>query len=123
MKDEEGVSLEKLGQGAAVERFGLALQEVLDNIQDVNTDPKKARTVTLKATLKPSEDRGLGTIIVDVTTKLAPTKPFDVHVFLGRDKEGKGYATEYVAQQQELFNAKDGDKKTEIYQLKKEAKA
>lgn len=116
--DEENVTLETLGQGAALERFNLALQDALNNIQDVNTDPKKARTVTLKATLKPSADREVGTIIVDVVSKLAPIAPFDVRVFLGRDKDGKGYATEYHPQQAGLFNDQQADK---VVKLNREA--
>lgn len=101
-RSEENVSLDTLNQGAAIERFNLALQEVLDNIQDPNTDPKKARTVTLKCTIKPAEDREVGNIQVDVVAKLAPIAPFDVRVFLGRDKYGKGYASEYVSNQTEI---------------------
>jgi hypothetical protein len=124
MEKEEGVSLETLGQGAAVERFNLALQDVLNNIQDVNTNAKAARVVTLKATIKPSEDRGVGTIVVDVVSKMAPIKPFDVHVFLGVDNDGHGHATEYV--QPPLFDPKSETKpkQTEnIYKINKEAQA
>lgn len=122
-KENEGVSLETLGQGAALERFNLALQDVLDNIQDLNTDPKKARTVTLKATIKPSDDREVGSIMVDVVSKLAPIAPFDVRVFLGRDKDGKGYASEYHPAQQELFGQKNEPETTEnVYKLGKEAR-
>ena len=48
MEDENGVRLETLGQGAAVERFNLALQDALDNIQDVNTPAKTKRVATRK---------------------------------------------------------------------------
>jgi hypothetical protein len=121
-REENGVSLETLGQGAAVERFNLALQDALDNIQDVNTPAKTKRVVTLKATIAPSEDRDIGNIMVDVSTKLAPIKPFDVRVFMGRDKEGKGRATEYISPQVGLFEEpKPADGK--IYKIDKEAKA
>jgi hypothetical protein len=122
MQKEENVSLDTLNQGAAVERFNWALQEVLDNIQDPNTDPKKARTVTLKCTIKPSEDREVGNIQVDVVSKLAPIAPFDVRVFLGRDKEGKGYAAEYVSPQSGLFAPADAEADN-VYKLKKEEAA
>jgi hypothetical protein len=119
---EESVTLETLGQGAALERFNLALQDVLDNIQDVNTDPKKARTVTLKATIKPSADREVGEIVVDVVSRLAPIAPFDVRVFLGRDKEGKGYATEYHSAQGGLFDAENHDQQADkVVKLNREA--
>jgi hypothetical protein len=122
-REEDQVSLETLGQGAALERFNLALQDVLDNIQDVNTDPKKARTVTLKATIKPSEDREVGSIVVDVVSKLAPIAPFDVRVFLGRDTEGKGYASEWKSPQQALaLESESKETADNVYKLSKEAK-
>jgi hypothetical protein len=102
VEEEKGISLDTLNQGAAVERFNLALQEVLDNIQDPNTNPKAARAVTLKCTFKPDEDRGLANIIVDVVPKLAPIAPFGVRVFMGRDKNGKGYASEEYPMQPSL---------------------
>ena len=117
---EENVSLEKLNQGAAVERFNLALQDVLDNIQDPNTDPKKARSVTMKVTFKPDSDRGIANLQCDVVSKLAPIAPFDVRVFLGRDKDGNGYATEYHSAQTSLLEAPAAS--DNVYKLdKKEA--
>lgn len=118
-EQKEGISLDTLNQGAAVERFNLALQEVLDNIQDPNTDPKKARTVNLKCTIKPDTDRGVGVVVVDVVSKLAPIAPFDVRVFLGRDKDGKGYASEYHPNQQVIPGTES--KPDNVYKLNKEA--
>lgn len=118
--EEQGISLETLNQGAAVERFNLALQEALNNIQDINTPAKTARSVTLKCTIKPDEDRGIANVKVDVIPKLAPVTPFDVRVFLGRDKEGKGYATEYHPNQPALPGTEL--KPDNVYEIKKEAK-
>ncbi|OPY83166.1 MAG: hypothetical protein A4E71_02921 [Smithella sp. PtaU1.Bin162] len=118
MEQKEGISLDTLNQGAAVERFNMALQEVLDNIQDPNTDPKKARQVTLKCTIKPDSDRGVGVVIVDVASKLAPIAPFDVRVFLGRGKDGKGYASEYHPNQPALPGTEV--KPDNVYKLNKE---
>jgi hypothetical protein len=60
--------------------------------------------------------------VVEVVPKLAPIKPFDVRVFMGRDKEGKGRATEYISPQAGLFEEpKPADGK--IYKIDKEAKA
>ena len=102
MEEEKNVTLESLNQGAALERFNLALQDVLDNVQDPNTDAKKARSVTLKVTFKPDSDRGIANLKCDVVANLAPIAPFDVRVFLGRDKDGKGYASEYHSNQPAL---------------------
>lgn len=52
MEEEKNLSIEALSDGAAIERVNLALREVLTNMQDPNTDWKKARTVTMKLTIK-----------------------------------------------------------------------
>ena len=39
--DQEKVSLATVGGGAAIERFDIALQQVINNILDVNTDARK----------------------------------------------------------------------------------
>lgn len=99
MSEEKNVSLATLSDGAAVERFDLALQDVLTNIQDPNTDWKKARTINLKMTIKPNENRDISSVVVEVDRKLAPIKPFGSMLFTGCDKHGKGYATEHVSNQ------------------------
>lgn len=85
-----------------VERFDLALQEALDNIQDPNTDPKKPRKVVMTLTIAPDEDRSVGKYMIDVQSKLAPIKPHPGRVFLGRDIRGRGVATEEHPTQVEM---------------------
>lgn len=118
---EQQISLDTIGGGAAVERFNLAMQEALDNIQDLNTDPKKSRTVSIKVTIKPSEDRSFGEVVVDVNASLAPLKSFGVMIAMGKRIDGKGFATEYQSPQTKLFD--DDDKKVVPYKLDKEVKA
>ena len=118
---EQDVALDTLGQGAAVERFGLALQKVLDNIQDPNTNPKAKRSVTLKVTISPAEDRSVSDVQIDVLEKLAPIKPFGTRLFMGRDKDGKGVASEHIPDTGLFDQPKEipeTDKK--VYQMKKE---
>jgi hypothetical protein len=93
------LALETLNQGAAVDRFNIALQQVFDNIQDPNTDPKKARTVTLKFTFHPNEDRDVANLKFDVVAGLAPIAPVETEVILGRDKNGKGFAMQELGNQ------------------------
>ena len=102
--EEKTISLATLAQGAAVERFDLALQEVLTNIQDPNTDYKVKRTVTLKVTIEADERREIGKTTVACDAKLAPIKAFGVTLFMGADDSGKGVATEVTPPKQgELF--------------------
>jgi hypothetical protein len=118
--EEQLLSLGNLGDGAAIERFDLALQDALNNIQDVNTDPKKPRQVTMKVTITPDENRGVGKLVVDVDKKVLPPKPFGITVFMGKDKGGAGYAIEAGQTQPPLF-AKEDPAEGKVYPLKKEA--
>lgn len=102
MEGQESFGLMEIGRGAAVERFDLALQKVLDNIQDPNTDAKKPRAVVLKITITPDEDRGVGKYTIEAQEKLAPIKAHPGRVFLGRDKAGHGVASEVHPSQVEI---------------------
>ena len=46
--NEEKLTLSNLGNGAAVELFGIELRRVLKDVMDPNTDPKAVREITLK---------------------------------------------------------------------------
>lgn len=90
---EQFVSLETLGQGAAVELFADELRKVLDNILDVNTKASAKRSVTLTLEIKPDEDRSFAHTSLEVKSKLAPTKPVGVPIYIGKHA-GAAVATE-----------------------------
>ena len=102
MERTEIVSLETLNGGAVVERFNIALQEVLDNIIDPNTVATKERSIVLKITLKPDEDRELCAVKITSEAKLAPIAPLGTHFFIGM-KGGKGVACERSIRQSDMF--------------------
>jgi hypothetical protein len=124
MEGQEFFTLTEIGRGAAVERFDLELQKVLDNIQDPNTDPRKARSVVLKFTITPDEDRGVGKYAIDAQAKLAPLKSHPGRVFLGRDQDGHGMASEEHPSQVEMKEVTEapGLQDGKVYKLGKEAK-
>lgn len=120
MDGQEFFTLTEIGRGAAVERFDLELQKVLDNIQDPNTDPKKARSVVLKFTITPDEDRGVGKYAIDAQAKLAPLKAHPGRVFLGKDsKTGHGVASEEHPNQAEMTEVLRPEE-SKVYKLGKE---
>lgn len=122
MNTTETVSLESIGAGAAVERFQLALQEVLNNIIDPNTDAKKARVITLKITMKPDENREFSDAQISVGTTLAPITPVKTKIFIGRDAKGQGVACEYDPGQMQIFQPAAPAGVDNVYKLdKKEA--
>lgn len=74
--------------GAVEERFQLALAAVLENINDPNTDPEKARTITIKVVFAPDKERRRCAVIVDVNEKLVGLDGLATDIYLGRH-EGK----------------------------------
>lgn len=90
---EQFVSLETLGQGAAVEMFADELKKVLANVLDPNTKASAKRSVTLTLEIKPDEDRSFASSSIEVKSKLAPTKPVGVPIYIG-NHAGQPVATE-----------------------------
>ena len=95
---EQFVSLETLGQGAAVELFADELKKVLANVLDPNTKASAKRSVTLTLEIKPDEDRSFAHTSLEVKSKLAPTKPVGVPIYIGQHA-GEAVATERDSRQ------------------------
>lgn len=92
------VKLNTLAGGAVEERFNMALEEVLNNILDPNTDPGKARRIQLNVTLKPHEDRSFSVVEFGVKTTLQPPKPVKTGLIIDTDGKGRAVAAEYSRQ-------------------------
>lgn len=83
------VDLNNFADGAVAERFNQELQKVLENIADPNTDPKKARKVTLTVTLKADEKRDLAMVSVQAKSTLAPAMEVETKLILDYDNNGR----------------------------------
>lgn len=94
MNDDGYVSLATLKGGAAIEAVDHALGECWENILDPNTAPKAKRTVTLKLTFKPSEERDAAGCSIEVSSKLAPQAPMSAQVIVDQEN-GKAVAAEF----------------------------
>ena len=90
--EEKDVSLANIGQGAAIEQFDYELQRVLKNIMDPNTQAKAKRSITLKLTVQPSEDRDYANTSISVKSDLAPLKEFEIPIHIGLGPDGKPIA-------------------------------
>jgi len=98
MSDYVRVSLKTLSGGGAAEQFDEALAEVIEDILDPNTEARKARKVTLTLELRPSEDRNQVLYAVNVTKKLAGSRPIGSVMYVGH-KEGEIMAMEQDIEQ------------------------
>lgn len=97
MANATKINLETFAQGAMAEKLNIELQKVMENIHDPNTDPTKARKVTLTLTLKADENRDF--INVDINSKsiLAPSKGVNTKMILGMDGQGKVVSRELAS--------------------------
>lgn len=95
------VDLSTLAGGAAAELFASAMNAVLENMDDPNTDCKTPRRIALTFTFKPDEDRRASAVEVGCTTKLAGVRGVPTRIFIGRHR-GSLAAVEAL-RQEEMF--------------------
>ncbi|WP_040194781.1 hypothetical protein [Clostridium culturomicium] len=92
------INLDRLADGAVAERFNDALQKIMENIEDPNTDHKVKRKLTLEMTFDSTEDRALSEVTVIAKTKLAPRKAIATKFLIDKDMDGTILATEFKKQ-------------------------
>jgi len=87
-KERPPVTLENVGNGAAVELFNRELEKVMANILDPNTDHKKRKIVlTLEVTPAPN-DRTFTTTAIHCKSTLSPANTFQSRMFIGYGGKG-----------------------------------
>lgn len=83
------VTIATLAQGAAVEAVDHCIGEVVQNIQDPNTDAKKKRKVVLTLVFTPNEHRNMMDIAFEAQSKLVPAAPGTATAMLDTDEHGE----------------------------------
>lgn len=101
------VSLTTIKGGAAVEKFDYILSQVLENIDDLNTEADAVRSITLTVKLKPSPDRDEVAYVIDVKGRLAPPKSDGGVMYVGR-RQGALVAVDYNPKQPDMFDPDRG---------------
>ncbi|MFC4768712.1 replication terminator protein [Effusibacillus consociatus] len=82
------IDLTNFADGAVAERFNLELKKVLENIADPNTDPKKARKITLTVTVKADEKRDIANVSIQTKTVVAPAREIETKIVMDYDNTG-----------------------------------
>lgn len=80
---------ESLGRDGLSEIADKALAEIVANIQDPNTDFKKARKLVIEVAFKPNEQRNFPEMTYAVKMTLAPVKPVSVTSMVEADGNGE----------------------------------
>ena len=90
--------LSRLMGGAVQERWEDALGRMTCNILDPNTEPRRARKITMVLTIKPTESRDGGEMSFDVKESFAPPTPVKQSVFFDQTDDGPIFATQKLNQ-------------------------
>lgn len=94
---QESSSIIEMARGAVIERIDMEMLKVMENIQDLNTEPSKARSITIKVAFKPDNSRENIKVSYQVQSSLAPAAPIETSLYAGMRK-GQMFAVENVPQ-------------------------
>jgi hypothetical protein len=106
---DQPVTLLTICDGALEELFNRELSRIVDDIRDVNTDPKDVREITIKIKIKPGEERNFGAVTCNVRSKLGVTGSVGT-IFTFEERGGKSVVLETVSTQKQLFEMSVGGK-------------
>jgi hypothetical protein len=106
MEEMQLVTLDTLAGGGAAELWEAEFRKLMDNVQDINTDPEAKRSVTLEVLVQPSKDREGAKVTVKVSSKLASFQPLSTNVFIGR-RDGQLVAVSFDPRQTDAFRTDD----------------
>ena len=77
------INILQMMNGAIGERVSYELAKITKNCKDLNTDAKKARSLTIELSFVPTDARDSMAVRVSVKSKLAPVKALDSTLLLG----------------------------------------
>jgi hypothetical protein len=97
--EPESISLQSICGGGVPEVFERELKDVLANIADPNTAAERPRTITMKFTFKPLEDRSGAQVDFTCRASLQPVKMVKSQLFLSRHT---GQLKAYSADQRQV---------------------
>lgn len=79
------INLETFANGAFTAQVNRAFREVIENIQDPNTEARAARKITITIGIKPNSDRSFGSTGIQTKTTLAPALGAVTAIQMGKD--------------------------------------
>ncbi|MBY7115167.1 replication terminator protein [Bacillus sp. 17RED48] len=109
------IDLNSLADGAVAEKVDAEFQRVLKNMADPNTDPTKARSITLTLTFKGNKKREIWDCTSKVSSKLVPAKEVESTFIVGRDNGGDVIGRElYSGVKGQMYIDGEGDVATDV---------
>ncbi|MDM5430282.1 replication terminator protein [Bacillus mycoides] len=109
------LDLNNLADGALAEKVDLEFERVLKNMKDPNTDPTKARSITITISFKGNKKRELWESTTKVTSKLVPAKEVETTFIIGRAENGEVIGRELSSGVPgQMYIDKEGDLATDV---------
>lgn len=111
------LKLSELGEGSLQQRFDAAMDKVIENIQDRNTDETKKRSVLIQLDFTSDEYREIADIEMQVKEKLVPQSATKTRMLMSQDFEtGDIEANEMLSgvRGQTRMNFEKGEPETDI---------
>lgn len=97
VKDSNYTSILEMCGCAILEKADIEAGKIIDNILDVNTDPKKKRRLTLTCDFVPTPDRTQVALSVTAKSALAESNPIQTTLTIGANqKTGEVIAVENI---------------------------
>ncbi|MEB8800114.1 replication terminator protein, partial [Bacillus cereus] len=97
--------------------FHQEFERVMENMADLNTDPKKARKIVLTLSFAGDKKRDVWNCQVQATSKLAPTEAVESKILLDMDQNGNLVGQELASGiQGQFYMDLQGDVKTDVGQ-------
>ena len=102
------LSIATLRRGSVVEMVDEAIQQVLENVADPNTEAESKRKVTLTLTFAPDKEREQMGVAIAVKAAMAPQAIVTTTAFLAHTRDGI-VGAEYDPRQPGLFQEEDAE--------------
>ncbi|MED1539120.1 MULTISPECIES: hypothetical protein [Bacillus] len=108
------IDLNSFADGALAERFHQEFERVMENMADLNTDPKKVRKIVLTLSFAGDNKRDVWACKVQAASKLAPTEEVESKILLDMDQEGNLVGQELASGiKGQFYMDLEGDVKTD----------
>jgi len=94
----EAKSILEMARGAILERVDYEMESILKNILDVNTVASKKRVLTVRLEITPDSERKNLSIKSFAKSKLEPTNPVVLSLYIAHDELGQMTIVELTPQ-------------------------
>jgi hypothetical protein len=79
------INLEQFAGGKLSVQLNKALEKIIENVQDPNTDAQKVRKINVSISLRPNDERNFVSTTVETKLSLAPELGATTALSMGRD--------------------------------------